>query len=114
LISFSSSGDGFTGKPKPPLDALVGVADHRLERRDHVADHIFGRVVQQNGKPPAAIHSGRALVSQRLDEQRMLRHGKDMRAACLSVPARHARQPVRNVFDLDVEGGRVEQIEPSA
>src|SRR5262249_22757585 len=28
------------------LDRLVGVADHGLERRDHIADYIFGRVVK--------------------------------------------------------------------
>src|SRR5690349_24989198 len=26
------------------LDGLVGIADHRLERRDDVADHVFRRI----------------------------------------------------------------------
>src|SRR5215831_10516637 len=30
------------------LHGLVAVADHRFERRNHVADDIFRRVVQQN------------------------------------------------------------------
>ena len=37
-----------------------------------------------------------------------------MRAAGLPVPARHPRQPVGDVFDLDVERGWIEQIEPSS
>ena len=49
---------------------------------------------------------------QRLHQQRVLRDRKDMRALGLSVPARHARQPMRDVFDLDVERGGVEQVEP--
>ena len=81
---------------KPSLDDFVGVADHRLERRNHVADHIFGRIVQQHREAAAALQSGRALVGQRLDEQRMLRDREDVRAACLSIPARHARKPVRD------------------
>ena len=38
---------------EPQLDRLVVAADHRLERRDHVADHVFGRVVQQHGEAAA-------------------------------------------------------------
>ena len=46
------------GRPKrmkiaaeqPLLHRLVVAADRRLERRDHVADHIFRRVVQQRGE----------------------------------------------------------------
>ena len=37
-----------------------------------------------------------------------------MRAARLSVPARYAREPMRDILDLDIERGRVEQIEPPA
>ncbi len=48
------------GGEQPRLDRLVGVADHRLERRDHVADHVFRRVVQQNGKPALAVEARRA------------------------------------------------------
>src|ERR1700722_19875819 len=35
-----------------PLDRLVVAADQGLERRDHVADHIFRRVMEQGGKAP--------------------------------------------------------------
>src|SRR3984957_8458771 len=97
-----------------PLDGLVGVADHRFERRDHVADHVFGRVVQQHGKPSAAIQARSAPVGQRLDQERVLRDGENMRAARLSVPARYAREPMRDILDLDIERRRVEQIEPPA
>ena len=44
----------------------------------------------------------------------MLRHGKGMVAARLPVPARDARKAVRDVLDLDVERGGIEQIEPAA
>jgi hypothetical protein len=37
-----------------------------------------------------------------------------MRAAGLPVPARDARQAMRNVFYLYIKGGWVEQIEPAA
>src|SRR5712691_8166375 len=43
----------------------------------------------------------------------MLRHRVDVRAFGLSVPARDARKTVRDVGDLDVERGRVEQVEPA-
>ena len=44
----------------------------------------------------------------------MLRDREDMRADGLAVPARDAREPMRDVLDLDVERGRIEQIEPAA
>ena len=37
-----------------------------------------------------------------------------MRALGLAVPARDAREPVRDVLDLDVERGGIEQVEPAA
>ena len=98
---------------EPQLDRLVVAADHRLERRDHVADHVFGRVVQQHREPAAAIEPRRAQPRQRLDQQAMLRNGKDVRALGLAVPARHPRQTVGDVFQLDVERRRIEQVEPA-
>jgi hypothetical protein len=37
-----------------------------------------------------------------------------MRPDGLAVPARDAREPMRDVFDLDVERGRIQQIKPAA
>ena len=51
---------------QPLLDRLVVLAEHRLERRDHVADHVFGRVVQQGGEPPRGLEprlAGAAIAS---------------------------------------------------
>src|SRR5262245_57151506 len=50
------------------LDSLVGVADHCLEWRDHVPNHIFRSVVQQHGEAALAVKA-RALVSDDLDQQ---------------------------------------------
>src|SRR3990167_3134572 len=44
----------------------------------------------------------------------MLGHRVDVGAFGLAVPARDARQAVRDVLDLDVERRGVEQIEPAA
>ena len=51
----------------PSLDRLVGVADHRLERRDHVADHVFRRVMQQKRKPPGGRQRGFEVAADGLD-----------------------------------------------
>ena len=102
------------GGEQPRLDRLVGVADHRLERRDHVADHVFRRVVQQDREPRPPVEPRRARPRHRLDQQRVLRDREDMRAVGLAVPARDAREPVRDVLDLDVERRGVEQVEPPA
>src|SRR5216684_2432359 len=44
----------------------------------------------------------------------MLRHREDVIPVGLSVPARHAGEAVSNIFDLDVERRRIEEIEPAA
>ena len=59
---------------EPCFDPLVGVADHRLERRDHVADHIFRGVVQQGRQPPARLEPGLDMGDDLLDHHRMLGH----------------------------------------
>ena len=100
------------GGEEPRLDRLVGVADHRLERRDHVADHVFRRVVQQHAEPAGTIEA-RALARDDLDQQRMLGDGEDVRALGLAVPARHARETMGDVLDLDVERRGIEQVEPA-
>src|SRR2546423_7833277 len=68
---------------KPSLHGPLGIADHRLERRDHVADDVFGAIVEQHGKAKWAIEIGLALPCDALDQQRVLRDRKDMRAARL-------------------------------
>ena len=94
------------------LHGFVAVADHCLERRDHVADDIFRRVVQQDREAALVVESRNLGARQRLDEQGVLRNRKDVAALRLPVPARDACKAVCNVIDLDVERGRVEEIEP--
>src|SRR5215475_5116480 len=95
------------------LDCLVGVADYGLEWRDHVSDHVFRSVVQQHGQPTFAVQAG-ALVSDNFDQQRMLRYRIDVRALGLAVPARHAREPMRDIFNLDIQWRRIKQVESSS
>ena len=61
--------------------------------------------MQQDGKPPGAIEPRRPFARQRFDQTTMLRDGKDMRARRLAVPARHPRQAMGDVLDLDIERG---------
>src|ERR1039457_6873973 len=100
------------GGEQAMLDRLVAVADPRLERRDHVADHIFRRIVQQTRQAGTGIEPRRLGARQRLDQQDGRGDRENMRALRLPLPARHAREPVRDVVDLDVERRGVEQIEP--
>ena len=44
---------------KPCFNVLIAIAEHSLEGGDHIADHIFGRVMQQRGKLPFLIKIGR-------------------------------------------------------
>src|SRR6516164_9387383 len=48
------------GGEKPPLDPLVGVADHRFEWRDHIADDVFGRVMKKYCEQAPICESRRA------------------------------------------------------
>jgi len=100
-------------RQEPRLDGLVGVPDHRLERRDHVADHVFGRIVQQRGQTMRPAEAD-ALPGDGLDQQRMLGDRIDMGAFGLAVPARHPGEPVGDVRHLDVERGWVEEVEPAS
>src|SRR6185437_11635718 len=43
------------GGEQTAFDRLEAVADHRLERRDHVADHVFRRVVQKQRAPARLV-----------------------------------------------------------
>src|SRR5215467_13483651 len=100
------------GGQQAGLDGLVGVADHGLEWCDHVANYIFGGVVQQHGEAALAVEAG-ALVSDGLDQQRVLRDRIDVLALSLAVPACDAGEAVRDIRDLDIEWGGIEQVEAS-
>ena len=91
------------GRQQPLLDRAVVVADGRLERRDHVADDVFRRVMQQRGESIGGARGGFGGGEQSLDQQRVLSDRKDLVAARLPVPARDARQAMRNILDLDIE-----------
>ena len=66
---------------QPRLDRLVGAADHRLERRDHVADDVFRRVVQQDREPRLAVEARPASPAP-----------PPRPAACAGRPRRYARR----------------------
>ncbi|MGY3360983.1 hypothetical protein ACVWZK_007646 [Bradyrhizobium sp. GM0.4] len=70
--------------------------------------------MQQRGKPHALIHAGILVPHHGFDQQRMLRDREDVCADGLAVPAGNTRQPMRDVGDLDIERGGIEQIEPPA
>ena len=78
-------------RKQPFFHRLVVSTKHHLERRDHVADDIFRRIVQQRREPEADIEARRLLAHHGFDQQRVLRHRENMRAAGLPVPARDAR-----------------------
>src|SRR5215475_8700257 len=96
------------------FNGLVGAADYHLERRDHVADHVFGGIVEQQCKGQSAIASAAATARNLLGQQSVLRYREDVVAVGLSVPARHTGEAVGNILDLDVQRRRIEEIEPAA
>ena len=96
------------------LDDFVGVADHRLEGRNHVADDEFRRIVQQDRQRQPGVDAAGLPPRDRIDQQGVLCDRKNMLADGLSVPPRHPREPVSDVLNLDIERRRIEQIEPAA
>jgi hypothetical protein len=50
----------------------------------------------------------------RINEQRMPRHRKNVRAAGLPIPARDTGEAVPYILDLDVERRRIEEIETAS
>ena len=54
------------------------------------------------------------MPADRLDQKRVLGDREDVLADGLAVPAGDPREPMRDVLDLDVERGRVEEIESAA
>src|SRR5215831_11358164 len=102
------------GCEKLLLERFVVESERRFEWADQIADHIFRRIVHQRRKTVVAAEARREGPGDGLDEQAMLGHRKGMVADGLSVPAGYAREPMGDVADLDIEGRRVEQIEPAA
>ena len=102
-------------RPEQPFfDGLVGISNHNLERRDHVADDVFRRVMQQEREPPCTVQPRCLGPRHRFHQQRMLRDRENIFALGLAVPARDPRQPMRDILDLDIERGGIKQIEPAS
>ncbi len=99
---------------QPLLEGLVVDAERRLEGRDHVADHIFGGVVQQGGQAPARLHVRPDMGEDLLDDDRVLGDREGVLADGLAVPARDPGQAVGDVLDLYIHGRGVEQVQPAA
>ena len=85
------------------LDGAVVGAKEGLERRDHVADHIFRRVVKQHREAALRTGVGRGQARDILDQKRVLGDREGVLSKRLPVPAGNAGKPVRDVVDLDVE-----------
>ena len=99
------------GLQQPVLERLVVDADGGLERADEVADHVFGRIVQQRGQPPAArqvrLHGGGDLLHRRRRLRQIERRPRHSRCQRLA-------EAVGDVLYLDVLGRGIEQVEAAA
>ncbi len=102
------------GPLQPILEGPVVEAQRRLERRDHVADHIFGRIVQQGRQAPAGLDLRTELAHDLLHHDAVLGDGEGVLARGLAVPAGHAGQAVSDVVDLHVERRGVQKVQPPA
>ena len=71
-------------------------------------------VVQEDGKPDPVVQPRRAVARHHINQEDVLRDGEDVRALGLPVPARDAGEAMRDVLDLDVERGGIEQVESAA
>ena len=87
---------------QPLLDGLVPTADDRLEGGDHVADHIFGRVVQQRHQAIGGC-GFIEMPENGFDDKAVLRHGKGVITCRLAVPAGDACKSVGDIAQFDVE-----------
>ena len=70
--------------------------------------------MQKRRQPPARFDVGTKMGEDLFDHDGMLGDRKRVSAGCLAVPAGDAGQAVGDVLDLDVEGGRIEQVEAAA
>ena len=69
--------------------------------------------MQQGGKSPFGGGFGGKPAIDIFDKQRMLGHGIGKIALGLTIPARHKGKPMGNIFDLDIDRCRIQQIEPA-
>ena len=70
--------------------------------------------MQQGHQAGIAGEQRLKLRRQPLDQHAVLRHGEGMLAFGLAVPARDAGKAMGDVFDLDVQRRRIQQVEPAA
>ncbi len=98
-------------REKFELQVFVINADGCLEWTDEVTDNIFRRVVQKRHETGFAGEQGLELRRQPFHQNAMLCDGEGVLAFGLAVPARYARQTMRDVLDLDIQRRGVEQIE---
>ena len=98
------------GAEQPFLHGLITVADHRLERRDHVADHISG-ASQQHSQAADTIEPRHFRPRQCLDQQRMLRDRKDVSALRLPRSSATRARPCARPRPRR-RGARVQQVRP--
>ena len=97
-------------REKTVLDLFVIGPDHRFEGRDHVANDVFRRIMQEGREEIGIVEAGIRSAGAGFDQQGMLGDGKDRRATRLAVPAGDAGEAVGDIFDLDIERRRIEQI----
>jgi hypothetical protein len=70
--------------------------------------------VQQNGAPARIVKPRYFGASEGFNKKRVLGNREDVRALGLAVPARHAGEPVCDIFDLHIERGGIKEIEAAA
>ena len=100
------------GGKQAVFKGLVIQPQRRLERRDHVAHHIFRRIMQQGHQPRGPVQLPVDVGGDALHQHAMLRHREGMVALGLAIPPGHPRQPMGNVLDLDIKRRGVQQVEP--
>ena len=101
----------FSGQTEPDVNcalkfqfqSLVINADCDLERADEVTDHIFRGVMKQSHETCIAAEPGIEVRRNPFHQHAMLRDRKAVLALGLAIPARHARQAMGDVLNLDVQ-----------
>ena len=101
------------GLAQVSFEVLVVESDCGLKGRYHVTDDIFGSVMQECREFPFCRPAGLAFAAEISNENAMLRDGKTVSSGGLTVPSCNPRKPVCNIFDFDIDGRRVKQIEPT-
>jgi hypothetical protein len=70
--------------------------------------------MEQCGEAQSHTRLGPEFMDKSFDQETVLGDGECVVALGLTIPACDARQAMRDIFDLDIEGRRVEQIETAA